>query len=76
MTSRTTPAAGLLLVTLGLGTFVLSLLFDGGFLKGFFQGATVALMVLGAWAIAKERRIRGGSWLPSRESDDESQQTP
>ena len=38
-----------LVVALGLLTSLLSTRFDGGFLMGFFQGATIALMVGAAY---------------------------
>ncbi len=64
--------AGLALVVLGVGAFALSLAFEGGFPKGFFQGATLALVVLGVWALVKERRGPRDAWLPSRDrADDE-----
>lgn len=66
--------AGLVCVLLGFVTMLLSTLWDGGFMHGFFQGATIALMVLGAffigsalWWRPKDAVDEGESWLPSRD---------
>lgn len=68
---------GLTLVVLGLACFVVSRAFDGGFARGLFTGATVALMVTGAYVIGMSRRRSGrgqtgpwtgGQWLPSRDA--------
>lgn len=66
---------GLAAIILGFGTFFLVDLFDGGFMRGFFQGATIALMVLGAYLVgAGLWKARGNGelqdgrhWLPSRD---------
>lgn len=64
---RVLPAV---LVTLGVVTFLLGRRFDGGFLMGFFQGATVALMV-GAvylvWALVFRRTDAQAMWRPSED---------
>ena len=78
-TSKATDlTAGLLCVVLGLAAFVLSLGRDG-FDKGLFQGATIALMVLGAYLLGSTMRARINAagdredasgddlWLPSRD---------
>ena len=78
-TSRATDlTAGLLCVVLGLAAFVLSR-GRGGFDKGLFQGATIALMVLGAYLLGSTMRARRNApgdredasgddlWLPSRD---------
>lgn len=77
-TSKATDlTAGMLCVVLGGGAFLLSQGRDG-FDKGFFQGATLALMVLGAYLLGSAMRARrnatdGGEdesdelWLPSRD---------
>lgn len=71
---------GVNLILLGLACFVVGLLFDGGFLRGLFNGATIALMALGAYIIGAntwrgrhsgESREDGGQWLPSRDDTDE-----
>jgi hypothetical protein len=70
------------LIVLGLVCFVVGLAVDGGFFGGLFIGATIALMVLGAYLVGAstwqgrrgERDLQGGEhWLPSR--DDSSQRT-
>jgi hypothetical protein len=67
---------GVNLILLGLVCFVAGLLFDGGFIRGLFNGATIALMVLGAYVIGantwgNRRAAKGGEdsgpWLPSRD---------
>lgn len=69
-------AAGMPLILVGLLCFMLSNVVDGGFLKGFFQGATIALMILGAYILgagmwfsrkAEEDLRDGKHWLPSRD---------
>lgn len=66
--------AGMTLIVLGMACFVISLAFDGGFVRGLFIGATVALMVMGAYVVGASRKQgRGGAdaphdtghWLPS-----------
>lgn len=63
------------LIVLGLACFVVGLAFDGGFVRGLFNGATIALMVMGAYVVGASRRHRrtddphdGGHWLPSRDN--------
>ncbi len=79
-TKRSTAPAvlssGYVFVLLGLLTFVCSRLVDSGFFHGFFQGATVALMVFGAYLLgrrywwAREDPDDGGMWLPSENGRD------
>lgn len=73
---RTRLTSGIPVILVGFLCFALSTAFEGGFLRGLFQGATVALMVLGAyllgaglWTSRKGDRDlrRGGHWLPSRD---------
>lgn len=64
-----------LFVVLGLVTSLLSTRFDGGFLMGFFQGATIALMVGAAylfWALVVRPGRGPQMWRPSDDttSDD------
>lgn len=75
-TSRTHGGAGMNLIVLGLLCFVVGLALDGGFVRGLFIGATVALMVMGAYVVGASRKRghrsedgphEGGHWLPSRE---------
>lgn len=54
----------------GFGTSFLSTRFDGGFLRGLFQGATLALMVIGAyllWALVFRADDTRGMWRPSQD---------
>ena len=76
MTSRPgIPALGMSLVLLGLLTGFLSRVVESGFFHGVFQGMTIALMVLGAYAIGRGVwgsrgdgvEQRGAMWLPSRD---------
>ncbi len=67
-------SAGLAAIMVGFVTLLLSRQIDGGFWHGFFQGATVALMVLGAFFVGSgiwpRRRADGDEqehWLPSRD---------
>lgn len=64
------------IILLGLLCYALSSAFEGGFLRGFFQGATIALMILGAYLAGAglwfSRTDDEGSgearhWLPSRD---------
>ena len=68
--------AALPIILLGFLCYVSSNAFEGGFLRGFFQGATVALMILGAylvgaglWFSRADHDDAGGArhWLPSRD---------
>lgn len=68
--------APLFLIVVGLATFVSSLLIDGGFFRGLFQGMTIALMVAAAYVFGRELSGRKGkdapedpNWLPSRDRD-------
>ncbi|WP_201467179.1 hypothetical protein [Janibacter melonis] len=69
--------SGLTFIAFGALTFVGSLVVDSGFVHGAFQGATVALMVGGAYLLG--RRLwssdadpdEDGMWLPSRDGADE-----
>lgn len=69
-------ASGIPVILVGFLCYGLTNLFDGGFFRGLFQGATIALMVLGAYLVGTgiwtsrrtEEDLRGGaSWLPSRD---------
>ena len=73
---RTQSWSGIPLILVGFLTSALSNAFEGGFLRGFFQGATIALMVAGAYLIgaglwfsrtADEELRNDGPWLPSRD---------
>lgn len=70
-TRRLTLGGGLGLVLAGLVTFALSRVVDSGFVHGMFQGMTVALMVLGAYAIGRgawgSRSDGAGLWRPSED---------
>jgi O-antigen/teichoic acid export membrane protein len=68
--------AGAYVILLGLVCSVVGLAFDGGFVKGLFIGATVALTVIGAYVVGAstwrgrrtEQDLREGEhWLPSRD---------
>ena len=76
MTSRPgIPTLGMSLVLLGLLTGFLSRVVESGFFHGVFQGMTIALMVLGAYAIGRGVwgsrgdgvELRGAMWLPCRD---------
>lgn len=67
---------GMPVILTGFLCYALSNLFDGGFFRGLFQGATIALMILGAYLVGaglwfsrkgEEDLHRGGHWLPSRD---------
>lgn len=76
--TATDLTSGTLCVALGFVAFVLSRGRDG-FDKGLFQGATVALMLLGAYLLGSAVRARSSAaedaedtsdddlWLPSRD---------
>lgn len=54
----------------GFATFLLSTMFDGGFLRGLFQGATLALMVGGAYLLGVmvfRADDTQAMWRPSRD---------
>ena len=60
-----------LFFVLGLVTYVLSTRFDGGFVMGFYQEATIALMVGSAylfWALVVRSGGTTGMWRPSDDS--------
>jgi len=68
---------GTVSVVLGFASYAVSQAFDGGVLRGFFQGATLALMVTGAIALGRSMRSQGGTtgdadagWLPSRDGQE------
>lgn len=72
--------AGVPVVLLGFVTFWLSRVFDEGFVHGLFQGATIALMVLGAFLVGagmwhsrqdQQSLDEGAHWLPSRDNTPE-----
>lgn len=68
---------GLTLITLGALTFGGSVVVDSGFVHGAFQGATVVLMVAGAYLVGRRLWSSGAGpddddmWLPSRDGVDE-----
>lgn len=70
-------AAGVPAILVGFACYFLTDLFDGGFLRGLFQGATIALMVIGAYLIGaglwharkgEQELDDGAQWLPSRDN--------
>ncbi|WP_432557950.1 hypothetical protein [Granulicoccus sp. GXG6511] len=70
VTSTTRLSGGFVLLLLGLGTYLATGFFEGGFFRGLFQGATIALMVLAAYFFGREiqdRRRSGDApmWRPS-----------
>lgn len=73
--SKVRLTAGITSIVIGFATFWLSRVFDSGFVHGFFQGATVALMIVGAYLVGAgmwQHRSRGQveddqHWLPSRD---------
>ncbi|WP_299519531.1 hypothetical protein [uncultured Serinicoccus sp.] len=77
--SRVRLTAGLAAIAIGFVTYALSRAVDSGFVHGFFQGATLALMVAGAYLVGAamwHRRSRGQGeddrhWLPSRDGADD-----
>ena len=82
MTS-TFRVGGVSVVLLGFVCYLLGLAFDSGFVGGLFDGATITLMILGAYLIGastwharkSERDLREGKhWLPSRDSSQGSNQ--
>ncbi|WP_299445236.1 hypothetical protein [uncultured Phycicoccus sp.] len=70
---RTEQRTGIVLVLLGLLTSVLSTVPSGGFVRGLFQGATIALMVAAAYLLESAwRGARGREeklWLPTRDEN-------
>lgn len=70
-------------LALGLVALTVSTIFDGGFFKGFFQGAAFALLALAAFLVFSAIRARrssagdsgtgsgadDGMWLPSRDEE-------
>ncbi len=75
-TSGSSRIAGVTLILLGFVCLFVGLAVDGGFFRGLFIGATIALMVLGASLVGAStwqgRRSEqdledGGHWLPSRD---------
>ncbi|QIM20684.1 hypothetical protein G7075_05185 [Phycicoccus sp. HDW14] len=70
-TRRLTLGGGTGLVLAGLVTLTLSRVVDSGFVHGMFLGMTVALMLLGAYALGRGMRSRGrddaGLWRPSED---------
>lgn len=75
--TRTYSIGGVIAVLLGLTCFLVGLAFDGGFFSGLFDGATITLMVMGAYLIGastwharkSEKDLQEGKhWLPTRDS--------
>lgn len=70
----TVLTVGVLSVLLGIGSGALAGPFDG-FVKGFFQGAGVMLIVIGVYAVGRVlfrsegSGTRADGWLPSRDGD-------
>lgn len=69
--------AGMPVILLGFVCYALSGVFERGFVHGLFQGATIALMVLGAYLVGaglwhsrtdEAALDEGAHWLPSRDS--------
>lgn len=72
--------AGMPVILLGFVCYALSEVFDSGFVHGLFQGATIALMILGAFLLGaglwhsrqdQQSLDEGAHWLPSRDSSPE-----
>lgn len=78
--SRVRLTVGITAIFVGLVTFWLSRLVESGFVHGFFQGSTLALMVAGAYLVGAAMWRRGGRaeipddrhWLPSRDGAGEA----
>lgn len=78
---RTFRTTGMGVFLAGLVTFLLSTLITDGFVHGFFQGMTIALMVGAAYLFGaqwrRDRHENGAQqnpealWLPSRDEDHE-----
>ncbi len=75
--TRTYRTGGLVSVLLGFVTYQAGRAFDGGFVSGMFDGATIALMIMGAYLIgastwharrSEQDLDEGKHWLPSRDS--------
>lgn len=74
--SRTKLRSGLPVILVGFLCYAASSAFEGGFLRGLCQGATIAMMVSGAYLVGAglwfsrkddEDLRNGGHWLPSRD---------
>ncbi len=70
-------SGGLRCVLLGFVTSLVGRAFEGGFVSGMFDGATIALMVMGAYLIgastwharrSEQDLAEGKHWLPSRDN--------
>ena len=79
-TGRAQVVTGIPAILVGFLCYALSNAFDGGFFRGLFQAATIALMVLGAYLVGaglwfsrkdEEDLRNGGHWLPSRDGRDD-----
>lgn len=57
---------GLAAMILGLALLALGAFFEG-LLRGLFEGAAIALVLLGVFTLSRARRQHG--WLPSRDGD-------
>lgn len=78
--ARTQVKSGIPVILLGFLCYSLTAAFDGGFFRGLFQGATIALMLLGVYLLgaglwfsrkSDEDLRSGGHWLPSRDEHDD-----
>lgn len=72
MATTTTVAttSSVVMIALGIASTILSREFDS-FIKGLFQGAGIALIVLGVVVLSARSRLRArekSDWLPSRDN--------
>ena len=59
------------IIALGIGSAFLSRVWDVSFVRGFFQGAAVALIIMGIYLLVRTVMGRGdaeaGMWRPSQD---------
>lgn len=67
--TKTSRTGGVSAVALGFVTYLLGRTFDSGFVGGLFDGATIALMVMGAYLIGASTWRRSEHWLPSQDEN-------